>query len=76
MSRSQTPVYSPDPLIPLTQAAELLAIDPCELRRMVSARQIAVVRRSPRGHVKIRHSEIERWIAAHTIPARRDRAEA
>ena len=68
-----------DPLIPLPQAAELMSITACELRRMVAGRELAVVRRATpggRARIKIRHSEIERWIRAHTIPARRPREEA
>ena len=65
-----------DPLLGLPQAAANLEMTPSELRRLVAAREIAVVRRGSRGHIKIRLSEIESWKRRNTIPARKPRGEA
>lgn len=62
-----------DPLIGLVEAAKDLDLTPCELRRIVAAREISVIRRGPRGHVKIRLSALEAWKREHTIPARKPR---
>jgi len=65
-----------DPLLGLPEAAQNLEMTPSELRRLVAAREIAVVRRGTKGHIKIRVSELEAWKRRNTVPARKPRAEA
>lgn len=61
-----------DPALSLKEAAEYLGgIHPVELRRMVRMREIACVRRGERGFIRIRLSELNRWLGANTVPARR-----
>lgn len=61
-----------DPALSLQEAAGYLGgMHPVELRRLIRMREISVIRRGDRGHIKIRLSELNRWLEANTIPARR-----
>ncbi len=60
-----------DPVLGLAEAAEYLAMHPVELRRIVREREITCVRRGDLGHIKIRLSELNRYLERHTIPARK-----
>lgn len=60
-----------DPALSLAEAAIYLSVHPVELRGMARRREIAVIRRGDRGHIKIRLSELNRWLEANTVPARR-----
>ena len=60
-----------DRAVPLLEAAELAACHPQTLRKAVRRRELSVVRRGPRGHVKVRLSALEAWLRSQTIPARR-----
>ena len=60
-----------DPLFTCMQAAEYLAIHPCEMRRMATLREIGCVRRGRQGHLKFRLSELNNWAQKHHNPARR-----
>lgn len=61
-----------DPALSLAEAAEYLGgLHPVELRKLVRQRELACVRRGERGFIRIRLSELNRWLEANTIPARR-----
>lgn len=61
-----------DPALSLQEAAAYLGgMHPVELRRLIRGREIAAIRRGDRGHYKIRLSELNRWLEANTVPARR-----
>ena len=63
-----------DELLTAAEAASYLRIHPREFRRMVAEREIAVVRRGDRGHIRIRLSELNRWVRRNERPARRSLA--
>jgi len=61
-----------DPALSLAEAAEYLGgLHPVELRKLVRQRELACVRRGERGYIRIRLSELNRWLESNTIPARR-----
>ena len=60
-----------DPALSLAEAAVYLSVHPVELRGMARRREIAVIRRGERGHMRFRLSELNRWLERHTVPARR-----
>lgn len=60
-----------DPLLTIDQAAALLAMHPQTVRKMVRQRELAAIRRSQRGYIKIRVSELQRWIRSKEMPRSR-----
>lgn len=61
-----------DPALSLAEAAEYLGgMHPVELRKLVRQRELACVRRGDRGFIRIRLSELNRWLDRNTVPARR-----
>lgn len=60
-----------DPALTLAEAAVYLSVHPVELRALARRREIAVIRRGERGHMRFRLSELNRWMERHTVPARR-----
>jgi excisionase family DNA binding protein len=63
-----------DPALSLAEAAVYLSVHPVELRGMARRREIAVIRRGPRGHMRFRLSELNRYLERLTTPARRQTA--
>lgn len=61
-----------DRILTLSEAAELARYSHVHLRRAVAAGQIATIRfgGSGRGHIRLRASELARWLASNEIPAR------
>lgn len=59
-----TVVY--DPLYLLDESARYLKMHARELRRLVAAGEIAAVRASPQGRIKIRLSVLNSWIEDHS----------
>ena len=41
------------------------------LRRAIASRELSVSRRGPRGHIRVRETEVLRWMKAHETPARK-----
>lgn len=64
-----------DELLTAAEAAAYLKMHPREFRRLVAARELAVVRRGDRGHIRVRISVLNAWIRRNEAPARRSLAE-
>jgi len=60
-----------DRLLDCGQAAVYLGMSTREFRRLVAERELAVVRRGYRGRIKVRLSELDRWIKRNSVPATR-----
>lgn len=56
-----------DPLLPPRLAGEYLGAGERMARRLIANREVAVVRVG--RHVRIRRSELDRYLAEHTTPA-------
>jgi len=64
-----------DPCLSLAEACVYLGgWHPVELRGAARRREIACVRRGPRGHYFFRISALNKFLEANTIPARRQAA--
>ena len=72
MSRTAAAVATFDAAVPLREAARLAGVHVDTLRDAVRLREVAAVRHGARGHIRIRLSEIDRWLRRQTIPARRN----
>lgn len=60
---------NPDPLLTVPEAAEYLHLPEGTLRQQIRARRLATVKLSARG-IRVRQSELERYIATLTRPVR------
>lgn len=60
-----------DPWLTVARAAELTGYHPMTIRKMVYRRELACIKKSPRGHIRIRQSELDRWAREHEHPVRR-----
>lgn len=70
MARRRAPAVE-DRLLSAAEARRYLGgMSEREFRRLCDERELAVVRRGQRGHIRVRLSELDRWIGDHTIPAR------
>ncbi|WP_392391038.1 helix-turn-helix transcriptional regulator [Nocardioides sp. LHD-245] len=61
---------NPDPLLDLAQAAAYLTLSERTVRRLVASGQLGCIQLSPRK-MRIRRSELERYVSASTTGATR-----
>lgn len=67
-TRGQVRPISPDPLLSVTEVAELLGCHPATVRRLITARRLKAIRLSAR-RLGIRQSEIERHLSENECAA-------
>jgi len=70
MTRKPAPAAPTGQLVPLTTAAQRLAVSPKTLRRMIDRREVRAVRIGHgRGVLRISEAELQRVIDEGTMPA-------
>lgn len=53
-----------DPWLTVPEAAAHLSYHPQTIRKLIRSRELTISRRGRRGHIRVRQSELDRWMRA------------